>query len=109
MAFTFFTIMKDMKLTPADVESRLTQHSGWTVRGDGLVRTFTFSSFADAIAFVTRLAFDAEAADHHPDLAVSYRRVTVTWSTHSEGGITEKDIEGTQQADAIAGRLGFKA
>jgi 4a-hydroxytetrahydrobiopterin dehydratase len=98
-----------MKLSTAEVESRLTQHSGWTARGDGLVRTFTFSSFADAIAFVTRLAFDAEAADHHPDLNVSYRRVTVTWSTHSEGGITEKDFEGTRQADAIAGRLGFKA
>ena len=98
-----------MKLSTTEVESRLAQHSGWTGRGDGLVRTFTFTSFPDAIAFVTRLAFDAEAADHHPDLAVSYRRVTVTWSTHSEGGITEKDFAGAAQADAIAGRLGFKA
>ena len=98
-----------MKLTPADVESRLKERAGWTVQGDGLVRTFAFTSFADAIAFVTRLAFDAEAADHHPDLHVNYRKVTVTWSTHSEGGITEKDFEGTRQADAIATRLGFKA
>jgi 4a-hydroxytetrahydrobiopterin dehydratase len=97
-----------MKLAAAVVESRL-KDSGWTVQGDGLVRLFTFASFADAIAFVTRLAFDAEAADHHPDLKVSYRKVTVTWSTHSEGGITEKDFEGTRQADAIASRLGFKA
>ncbi len=98
-----------MKLTPSEVESRLTQRPGWTVRGDALVRLFTFMSFADAIAFVTRLGFDAEAADHHPDLAISYRKVTVTWSTHSDGGITEKDFVGTEQADAIAGRLGFKA
>ena len=97
-----------VKLTPADVESRLKERPSWAVQGDGLVRTFTFASFADAIAFVTRLAFDAEAADHHPDLHVSYRKVTVTWSTHSEGGITEKDFEGTRQADAIASRLGFK-
>lgn len=98
-----------MKLTTTEVESRLAKHAGWAVKGDGLVRTFAFNSFPDAIAFVTRLAFDAEAADHHPDLSVSYRKVTVTWSTHSEGGITEKDFEGTRQADAIAGRIGFKA
>jgi 4a-hydroxytetrahydrobiopterin dehydratase len=98
-----------MKLTAAQIESKLEERAGWTVRGDGLVRTYTFSSFADAIAFVTRLAFDAEAADHHPDLNVSFKRVAVTWSTHSDGGITEKDFVGTEQADAIAGRLGFKA
>jgi len=98
-----------MKLTTAEVESRLSERPGWTVRGDGLVRMYSFTSFADAIAFVTRLAFDAETADHHPDLHVNYRKVTVTWSTHSEGGITEKDFEGTRQADAIATRLGFKA
>jgi 4a-hydroxytetrahydrobiopterin dehydratase len=79
------------------------------VQGDGIVRTFAFTSFADAIAFVARLAFDAESADHHPDLHVNYRKVTVTWSTHSEGGITEKDFVGAGQADAIATRLGFKA
>jgi 4a-hydroxytetrahydrobiopterin dehydratase len=98
-----------MKLSTTEVESRIAQRPGWTVKGDGLVRTYTFESFPDAIAFVTRLAFDAQAADHHPDLAVSYRKVTVTWSTHSEGGITDKDFEGTRQADAVAGRLGFKA
>ena len=85
------------------------KEEAWTVKGDGLVRTYIFESFPDAIAFVTRLAFDAEAADHHPDLNVSYRKVTVTWSTHSEGGITDKDFEGTRQADAVASRLGFKA
>ena len=98
-----------MKLTSDQIESELADRPGWSVRGDGLVRTFTFAAFADAIAFVTRLAFDAEAADHHPDLNVNYRRVTVTWSTHSEGGITEKDFTGAGQADTIAGRLGFKA
>ena len=98
-----------MKLTPAEVDAKLAGRSGWTVKGDGLVRMYTFESFPDAIAFVTRLAFDAQAADHHPDLAVSYRKVTVTWSTHSEGGITDKDFEGTRQADAVASRLGFKA
>lgn len=95
-----------MKLSKQDIDSRLAARPGWTIHGDGLVRTYTFASFPDAVAFVTRLAFDAEAADHHPDLSVSYRRVTVTWSTHSEGGITEKDFKGAEQSDTIADRLG---
>jgi 4a-hydroxytetrahydrobiopterin dehydratase len=98
-----------MKLSPSQIESKLAERPGWTVKDDAIVRMFAFTSFADAIAFVTRLAFDAEGADHHPDLHVNYRKVTVTWSTHSEGGITEKDFVGAGQADAIATRLGFKA
>ena len=71
---------------------------------DALVKTFTFESFPDAIAYVTRLAFDAQEADHHPDLTISYKKVTVTWSTHSEGGVTDKDFEGAKQSDRIAKR-----
>jgi 4a-hydroxytetrahydrobiopterin dehydratase len=94
-----------MKLSPAEIEARVAELPGWSVEGDALVRRLTLPSFADAVAFVTRLAFDAEAADHHPDLHVSYTRVTVTWSTHSAGGITEKDVRGARQTDALAGRL----
>lgn len=98
-----------MKLSKTDVEARLNDLPGWALSGEAIVRQFTFKTFPDAIAFVTRLAFDAEAADHHPDLAVSYRRVTVTWSTHSDGGVTEKDVAGAKQADTIAGAFGAKA
>lgn len=94
-----------MKLSPAEIEARVAKLPGWSVEGDALVCQFTLPSFADAVAFVTRLAFDAEAADHHPDLHVSYRRVTVSWSTHSAGGVTEKDIRGARQTDAVAARL----
>ena len=83
-----------MKLTDQDIESKLAGLSGWAVDGAALVRTYTFPTFPDAIAFVTRLAFEAEAADHHPDLTVSHRRVRVAWSTHSAGGITDKDFAG---------------
>jgi 4a-hydroxytetrahydrobiopterin dehydratase len=93
-----------MKLPEQDIESRLRDLPGWSREGDAIARQFTFPSFPDAIAFVTRLAFDAEAADHHPDLLVNYRRVTVKWSTHSEGGVTEKDFNGARQAEAAAGR-----
>lgn len=98
-----------MKLSDKDIDTRLADLKGWAVEGKALVRHYTFSTFADAIAFVIRLAFDAEAADHHPDLAISYRRVHVTWSTHSEGGVTEKDVDGAKQSEMIAGRIGFKA
>jgi 4a-hydroxytetrahydrobiopterin dehydratase len=91
-----------MKLSPQEIEARLERLPGWSLRDNALVRQFTFPGFPDAVAFVTRLAFEAEAADHHPDLAVSYKRVTVTWSTHSAGGVTEKDVAGAQKTDAIA-------
>ena len=87
-----------MKLSAQEIEARLETLPGWAVRESALVRQFTFRGFPDAVAFVTRLAFDAEAADHHPDLLVSYKRVTVTWSTHSEGGVTEKDVAGARKA-----------
>ena|ERR1051325_10667923 len=95
-----------MKLSDSEVEKRLNEQTGWTRKGDGITRLFTFKGFPDAIAFVTRLAFDAEAADHHPDLQISYRKVTVTWSTHDEGGVTQKDFEGARQSDTIAARMG---
>jgi 4a-hydroxytetrahydrobiopterin dehydratase len=95
-----------MKLTDKKIKSHLSKLPGWSYEDNVLVRKFTFAGFPDAVAFVTRLAFDAEAADHHPDLLVSYKRVTVTWSTHSEGGVTEKDIAGVKQANAAASQFG---
>ncbi len=92
-----------MPLLSADaIHTALRDLPGWALEGQSLVRQYTFASFPDAIAFATRLAFDAEAADHHPDLLISYRKVTVTWSTHSEGGVTEKDLAGARAADAAA-------
>ena len=66
---------------------------GWQEQGGALVRVFEFDSFPLAIAFVVRLADAAESANHHPDIDIRYRRVTVRWTTHSEGGITGKDRE----------------
>ena len=66
---------------------------GWKERDGALEREFTFGSFPDAIAFVNRVAALAEAKDHHPDITVSFRRVTLRWTTHSAGRITERDHE----------------
>jgi 4a-hydroxytetrahydrobiopterin dehydratase len=80
--------------------------TGWALEADAVKRQFTFSGFPDAVAFIVRLAFSAEAADHHPDLLVNYKRVTVTYSTHSEGGLTEKDFAGATEATSIATSMG---
>ena len=80
---------------------------GWQARGDAaIVREYVFDGFPSAVAFVVRIGFDAEAADHHPDVLIArYRRVTVTFTTHSEGGVTEKDFAGAAAADRVfAGR-----
>jgi len=94
-----------MLLSADHIDTALESLPGWTHDGKALVRTYRLPSFPDSIAFVTRLAFEAEAHDHHPDMLVSYRNVTVTWSTHSAGGVTEKDVEGARQADRIRARI----
>jgi 4a-hydroxytetrahydrobiopterin dehydratase len=66
---------------------------GWREDDKALVREFEFDSFPAAIAFVDRLAELAESKDHHPDIDIRYRRVTVRWSTHSAGGVTDRDRE----------------
>lgn len=85
-----------------DAKQRLQRLNGWTLDGDAIRKQFTFEDFMAAIAFVNRLAPKADAADHHPDILINYKRVTLTYSTHSEGGLTEKDFAGATEADRLA-------
>lgn len=85
-----------------DIDAALLGLPGWRYVDDAIVKEFTFAGFPEAVAFVNRLVPGSEAADHHPDLAVSYRRVTVAFTTHSEGGVTAKDIAGARLADSCA-------
>jgi 4a-hydroxytetrahydrobiopterin dehydratase len=71
------------------------------VRG-ALERTYEFDSFDEAIAFVNRVAALAEAENHHPDIAVVYRNVTLRWTTHSAGGITDRDRDLAGRSDELA-------
>jgi 4a-hydroxytetrahydrobiopterin dehydratase len=89
------------RLTDAEIDARMASVPQWTRDGDRISRAFTCPTFADAVAFIVRIGFDAEAADHHPDIAVHYRRVTLTFWTHSEGGLTDKDFAGARAADRI--------
>ena len=91
-----------MNLSRAEAEQLLASLSGWTLEGDAISKQFTFKDFLAAIAFVNRLAPQAEAADHHPDILINFKRVTLTYSTHSEGGLTEKDFAGAQMAEQVA-------
>ncbi|MCU0251274.1 MAG: 4a-hydroxytetrahydrobiopterin dehydratase [Vicinamibacterales bacterium] len=90
------------QLSRDDIASALRDLPGWRYDQLAIVKEFTFAGFPEAVAFVTRLVPGSEAADHHPDLAVSYRRVTVSFTTHSEGGVTAKDIAGARMADSCA-------
>ena len=93
------------KMSAADAQRRLGEIPGWSVEGEAIRRQFSFRDFGDAVAFVVRLGFAAEAADHHPDVHINYKRVTLTYSTHSAGGLTEKDFAGAAEATRLAERL----
>jgi 4a-hydroxytetrahydrobiopterin dehydratase len=94
------------KLTADQAKTRLESVPGWSLDGDAIRRKFTFAGFAEAVAFVVRLGFEAEAADHHPDILVNYKRVTLTYSTHSAGGLTEKDFAGAAKASDVTRSMG---
>jgi len=90
------------KLEKDEIQQRLKTLTGWSLDGDAIRKQFTFAGFPEAVAFVDRLAPKAQAADHHPDILINYKRVTLTYSTHSEGGLTAKDFAGAATADQLA-------
>ena len=87
------------RLDEKQLHRRLESLHGWSLESGAIQRRFHFDSFTAAIGFVNRVAEVAEAADHHPDIDVRYRDVTLTLSTHSEGGLTEKDFDLAAQID----------
>lgn len=74
------------------IQKRLGEMTGWTQVGDTIQKQFAFESFMQAIRFVNRVAERAEEDDHHPDITINYRKVLLSLSTHSEGGLTRKDF-----------------
>lgn len=88
-------------LNESEITQALADLASWTREGDSLTRTVDCPDFLAAIAFVVRVADAAEAADHHPDIDIRWRKVTFTLSTHSEGGITGKDTQLAHQIDDL--------
>ena len=94
------------KLDDEEIAAALERLSEWERQGDELVRELRLGDFKAVVALVVALAFEAEAANHHPDLDIRYNRLTVRLSTHSEGGITAKDLELAEVIDRLAGSPG---
>jgi 4a-hydroxytetrahydrobiopterin dehydratase len=96
-------------LTATEIDARLKALPEWRQSEGALVKRYTFAGFRDAVAFVVRLAFEAEEVDHHPDLLLNDKMVTVSYATHSEGGITQKDFDGAAIAERQARRFAVEA
>ncbi len=92
-------------LSDAEIAARLKALKGWKQEGKFIVKVFEFKEFMDAIGFVNRVAGVAEKEEHHPDMHVRFTTVTLSVQTHSEGGVTEWDLE---LAGAIEKALGAK-
>jgi 4a-hydroxytetrahydrobiopterin dehydratase len=88
-------------LADAEIAAALAALPDWERDGGEIVKTFECESFPAAIAFVVRIGFLAEKADHHPDLDVRWRKVKVALSTHSAGGLTNRDFDLATEIEAL--------
>jgi len=89
------------KLSEAEVLERMPATKGWERHGDMLVRSWQFPSFRRALEFVNQVAALSEKSDHHPDIILSYRQVRLELSTHSEGGLTDRDFRFATEVAAL--------
>jgi 4a-hydroxytetrahydrobiopterin dehydratase len=89
-------------LSDDDIDARLDRLPGWRREGDSITRELKFDDFQGSVDFVNRITPPAEEMNHHPDIAISWNKVTLTLSTHSEGGLTENDFELATRIDSLA-------
>jgi 4a-hydroxytetrahydrobiopterin dehydratase len=89
-------------LSDSEIEARLAELVGWERRGEAIARVFERGDFVGSVQFVESLVEPAEAMGHHPDLEVSWDKVTVKLTSHSEGGLTAADFELAAKIDALA-------
>jgi len=89
-------------LEDSEIEARLAELSGWQRSGEAIVKAFSCGDFVGSVRFVDSLVEPAESMGHHPDVAISWDEVTVTVSTHSEGGLTAADFELAGKVDALS-------
>lgn len=91
------------KLTDEQVNAFLAEHPKWRREGDELIRTYEFPTFLGGIAFVQKVAEQAEKDDHHPDIDIRWRKVTLKLTTHDAGGLTFRDTKAAAAADQASG------
>jgi 4a-hydroxytetrahydrobiopterin dehydratase len=90
------------RLTDTEIDERLAGLDGWERDADAIRKRFKSEDFKGSVDLVNRLTPEAESMNHHPDLAISWDELTVTISTHSEGGLTENDFELARRIDSVA-------
>jgi 4a-hydroxytetrahydrobiopterin dehydratase len=90
------------KLSDLEIQRALGGLNGWSRRNDALVKSYTFSRFADGIAFVDRVAVAADRMNHHPDIDIRYTKIAISLSTHDVGGITDNDIKLAGEIEGLA-------
>jgi 4a-hydroxytetrahydrobiopterin dehydratase len=90
------------RLGDEEIEAGLAQLEGWSRDGNAIRKSFERGDFVGSVEFVRELVAPAEQQGHHPDLEISWNTVTVTLTTHSEGGLTEADLEMAARIDALA-------
>jgi 4a-hydroxytetrahydrobiopterin dehydratase len=90
-------------LDPQHLEDALKELDGWKLDDKEISRTFEFEDFNEALGFVTRVGLKAERMFHHPDIDIRWNKVTLTLSTHSEGGVTDMDIAMAKFCDEVVG------
>jgi 4a-hydroxytetrahydrobiopterin dehydratase len=90
------------RLSDEEIGARLRELDGWERTGEAIERTFKLADFKGSVDFVNRLTPEAEEMNHHPDLAISWNEVTVTITTHSEGGLTANDFELARRIATLA-------
>jgi 4a-hydroxytetrahydrobiopterin dehydratase len=90
------------KLADVEVQAFLKKWPDWALEDGALKKTYSFSDFRAAMAFVNRVADAAEAADHHPDIDIRYSKVTLKLMTHDAGGLTQRDTALAAQVERFA-------
>lgn len=88
-------------LNDQEIAARLAALDGWSREGKAIVKTFRFANYHETLAFANASAWIAHRTDHHPDLEIGYNRCVVRYSTHSAGGLTEKDFACAARIDAL--------
>jgi len=89
-------------LIPDEADAMLAQLDGWTREGNKIKKTFEFRNYHETMSFVNVVAYVANREDHHPDMLVSYKTCTVTYTTHAVGGLSENDFICSAKLDALA-------
>lgn len=91
-----------MAMSDSEIDAALSNLTGWSRGDNAIAKQYTFGDFRAAIAFLVRVAFEAEQRNHHPEVLNVYNRVTITLSTHDAGGVTDADFDLARAIDSVA-------